>query len=417
MEKFKISPAPYGNGIRIVTEKVAGRFEIFCFVKKGAMTLKHASQELKLSYRHTLRLYKRFKLGGIMALAFQRDHPTWNKIPEEPRELVIQMKKEFSDYNTMHLYDLFKERYPDKKLCYSTFRNILIGARLYSIKQKRRRARKRFEREKAGELLQMDTSIHKWIPGLDEFFSFISIVDDHSRMFLYTKIVDRDTTWNNLLALRTVVEKYGVFQALYTDNDSKFKYHRKNPSLYFNYHKNPEEVHTQIDMALSRLRIQLLTTPPFDPEPKGKVERPFRTFQDRLIKEFRDNDIKNLEDANKWLQKRVDQWNNNHIHGTTKEKAIERFKNSVFQPLPDGVNLDDVFCLRAKRKVNRDNTFKFDGEVYQITGGTISRSNWYKAEMELHIIPNKKIRVFHEGKFIQQFSLNGKKKLANEGKV
>ena len=92
-----------------------------------------------------------------------------------------------------------------------------------------------------------------------------------------------------MIALRRVVEKHGVFETLYTDNDSKFKYHRKGGSLYFNYHKNPEDVHTQIDMALSKLRIRLLNTSPFDLESKGKVERPFRMFQDRIIKEFRDN--------------------------------------------------------------------------------------------------------------------------------
>lgn len=99
MQEFKI---------RRVTEKVAERFEKFCFVKNGAITLKQASSELELSYRHTLRLYKRYKEGRIMALAFQRNHPAWNKIPEKTKELVKKMKKEHSDYNTLHLYDLFQ---------------------------------------------------------------------------------------------------------------------------------------------------------------------------------------------------------------------------------------------------------------------------------------------------------------------
>ena len=129
MQEFKI---------RKVTEKVDDRAEKFYLVKKRTITLKQASQELGLSYRHTLRLYKRYKEGRIMALAFQRNHPAWNKTPEKTKELSIQMKKEYSDYNTLHLYDLFKERYPDKKLPYSTFRNILDKAKLLTHKQKRR---------------------------------------------------------------------------------------------------------------------------------------------------------------------------------------------------------------------------------------------------------------------------------------
>lgn len=137
----------------------------------------------------------------------------------------------------------------------------------------------------------MDTSRDKWLQGVDQYFNFILVVDDHSRKYLCAKIVEQDTTWNNMIALRSVVEKYGIFSALYTDNDSKFRYYRKEGSRYFNYHQNPEDVQTQIKMALSKLRIQLINTPPFDPESKGKVERPFGMFQDRIKKEFRDNNI------------------------------------------------------------------------------------------------------------------------------
>ncbi|MDI6840771.1 MAG: hypothetical protein QMD71_08000, partial [bacterium] len=172
----------------------------------------------------------------------------------------------------------------------------------------------------------MDTSWHKWLPDIDQYFGLILIIDDHSRKFLAGKLVEGDTTWENMLALRRVVEKYGVFRALYTDNDSKFKYNKRNFSLYFDYHKDPDEVHTQIDMALSKLRILLLHTPPHDAPSKGKVERPFRMFQDRLIKEFRANNIRTLSEANEWLRKRIEWWNDNHKHWVTEETPNERFK-------------------------------------------------------------------------------------------
>ena len=79
--------------IRRETEKVADRFEKFCLVRKGVITLSQASQEMELSYRHTLRLYKRFKTGGIMALAFQREHPPWNKIPHERNNKLINRRE------------------------------------------------------------------------------------------------------------------------------------------------------------------------------------------------------------------------------------------------------------------------------------------------------------------------------------
>jgi len=96
MQEFKI---------RKVTEKVADRFEKFCLVRKGIMTLKQASKELDLSYRHTLRLHQRFKLGGIMALAFQREHPPWNKLPQEKRDKLIKLTEELIHWTTKETQD------------------------------------------------------------------------------------------------------------------------------------------------------------------------------------------------------------------------------------------------------------------------------------------------------------------------
>lgn len=390
---------------RRVKEKDVKRAEIFRLVKEGIITLKHAGLEIDLSYRQTIRLYKRYKRGGLQGIAFHRNHSPSNKTPSEVRKRVVEMQKMRSDYNLSHLYDYFKAKYEDADISYSTFRRILIEKYCYAPCIKRRKPRKRFEMEKAGQLLQMDTSRHKWIPGIDRYFSLIMIIDDHSRYILDARIVEQDTTWNNMLALRSVVEKYGTFEALYVDRDSKFKYTRNNPSMYFNYKSDPDSVHTQIDKALTELSIKLLHAPAFDPQSKGKVERPFGFLQDRLIKEFRDNGIRDLESANRYLEKWI-KWNNEErIHTTTKCRPVERLTNSCFQHC-SGWDLDDVFCIRDKRKVNSDNTFPCNGKVFQITENTY-RLSWYKAEVELHILPKEKIRVFYKDRFVQEFAYDG----------
>ena len=108
----------------------------------------------------------------------------WNRTPNDKKRKVLQLRAEYRDYNLLHFCDCFREEYLNESISYSTVRRILIKERLFSPTQKRKRPRKRFEKEKSGQLLRMDTSPHKWIPVDDRYFNFISIIDNHSRKFL-----------------------------------------------------------------------------------------------------------------------------------------------------------------------------------------------------------------------------------------
>ena len=87
----------------------------------------------------------------------------------------------------------------------------------------------------------------------------------------------------------------------------------------------------------------------------------------------------------------------------TKQRPIDRHEPSVFKSLAIDVNLDDVFCFKYQRTVKADNTFSFDNKTYQISQFS-NRSSYAKAEIELHVLPGKYIRVFYKDQFVQQFN-------------
>lgn len=386
-------------------QKAGRNIMILGDVKRGLITLKHASELLNISYRHAKRLYKRFKNTGVMGLLpKKRTKPPHNKTPEEIKLKIINLKIQFPEINCCHIKDLLKEE--NIIISHETIRTILIKNHLHTTKHKRR-PYKRFEADQAGKLVQMDTSPYKWIPAIDKELQLIITLDDHSRKPLSLRIAEHDTTWENMCVLRKIIEKYGIFETLYTDRDSKFRYTRNNPSLYFNYQKDPQEVKTQIHQALSELGIILLNTHPYAPYQKGKVERFAGFLQARLPIEFRIHNITTIEAANDYLERYLDKLSASWVHHTTGMTPDERFKNTCFKPLPKDLDLNQVFCLREKRKVKKDNTFTYQGQTFQLTNFDY-RAYWGNVEIELRIIPEKQISVYYQGKLIQKFHCNGK---------
>jgi len=146
-----------------------------------------------------------------------------------------------------------------------------------------------------GELIQMDTSEHLWLPALGKRTFLVAMEDDYSRELLAARIFSSDTTWNNLSLIREVVKRYGVFSSLYTDNDSMFKFIRKGFSMHFEYRSDLEKIQTQINRALLELGIILIHHEPFQPQCKGEIERLFSFMQNRLFYPLKD--VKKLSEA------------------------------------------------------------------------------------------------------------------------
>ncbi|MBI4981405.1 DDE-type integrase/transposase/recombinase [Candidatus Woesearchaeota archaeon] len=380
--------------------KVLQRHKVLSMVLNGLLNIKQASQELNLSYRQTQRLLKRFLEGdmSIDTLVYKRTHPAWNKLDRSIEAKVIKTCKQYPNINNCHIADLLEEEIP-KKIHPSTVRDILIENKLYQPKPQKRRPRKRFEMASFGQLVQMDTSEHFWLPLLGKETSMVALEDDHSRDLLDAELVEHDTTWNNMCLIRRVIEEYGLFQTLYTDNDSMFKLIRSGWSRHFEYKVDLERVQTQIHRSLLELGIGFIHTRPFEPQGKGKLERLFGFMQERLCPVL--NKVKNLKVANKIIQN-WRSWYNKRVHSITKERPIDRHEPSVFKPLPSDINLDDVFCFKYQRTVKSDNTFSFDNKTYQISQFT-NRISYAKAEVELHVLPGRYIRVFYKEQFVQQF--------------
>ncbi len=146
--------------------------------------------------------------------------------------------------------------------------------------------------------------------------------------------------------LRRHIEKYGVCTSYYTDKAGLFGGIK--PSNF-----------SQVERALGEVGSQIVYA--HTPEAKGRVERLFKTLQDRLIPELRLKGITTMKEANYFLETTYLQYRHN-------QKYMVRAHNplSAYKSLAGKIDLSDVFCLKEFRVVGRDHTVSINGVRYYI---------------------------------------------------
>jgi hypothetical protein len=96
------------------------------------------------------------------------------------------------------------------------------------------------------------------------------------------------------------------------------------------------------------------------PQGKGRVERAFDTFQDRLVPELRLNNIHDIAAANAYLKHVfIPQFWHSQIQVKSKQAP-------EFTPLSKHINLDDICVIKDHRKIRNDHTFSYGNKFYLI---------------------------------------------------
>jgi len=295
----------------LVTEEEMKRFRIMNLVKEKKLNLINASEILKLSYRHTIRLYGKFKTKGLEGLIKKYNNKNKNrKITELIEKKICNLyKTTYKGFNITHFTEKLKENH-NINVSDETIRLLLIKNKLHIQTKRRKIYRRRRRMPKAGLLVQMDSSFHQWIEGIKEKWYLIACIDDATNEVPIAEFFEKDTTFANMRVIKGLIKKKGVFEALYVDKASHFVTVR-HKGLHQDIDDQQKE--TNIQQALKELGINLITAN--SPQAKGRVERLFRFLQDRLINEMRLNKITNYKQANEFLKKKfLPEYNKKYTH-------------------------------------------------------------------------------------------------------
>jgi len=210
-----------------------------------------------------------------------------------------------------------------------------------------------------GALVQHDGSTHLWSPYAGEKWTLITSIDDFSRLLLFADFFPAETTWAHIQATRAVVETFGLPLRYYVDSLRVFRFVQGRDSFWRKHVLQTDDVDTQWRKMMRRLGVDV--TFALSPEGKGKVERPYRWLQDRIVRACALEHISRLEEVRTVLREEVDRYNQRQVHSTTGEIPALRFAharsngNSLFRPfsVPKPYSSpEDIFCLHETRTTN-----------------------------------------------------------------
>ncbi len=306
------------------------------------------------------------------------------------RGLIEDKNVALRRYNYSYIRDQLWRKY-GQKVSVPTIIDRAKKNNFYFPRPKRKAHDREVVTNYVGELIQHDSSYHKWSPYAEEKWHLITSLDDYSRHLLYADFVQPETSWDHILALESVILRYGFPYAYYVDSHSIFRFVQKRDSFWRTHHKVTDEADPQWKRVLNDCRIKIIYA--LSPQARGKIERPYGWLQDRIVRTCARENIRTIDQARQLLQAEVNRYNNHQVHSTTREIPSLRFqqaleaKKSLFREFtvpPPFQSSKDIFCLRAERIVNPYRKISFNNLEFRMEGVPI------RGTVQLRIVPNKK---------------------------
>jgi len=376
-----------GDSITLTTTEQR-RLIVLNHLGAGALSNEGAAQLLHLSVRQVQRLHADYRVRGAAALAHgnRGRRPAHALDPEVARRVVELATDTYAGFNQQHLTEMLNE-HEGLDLSRTTVHRILTAAGLRTPRRRRsprhRQRRDRYPRE--GMLLQIDASRHDWLEGRGPRLSLVGAIDDATSKVPWATFREQEDAQGYFELMRQVVVRRGIPMAVYSDHHSIF-WLTKDKELTLEQQFEGRRQPTQFGRLLEELGVELILA--YSPQAKGRVERLWGTLQDRLTSELRLAGAATREQAQDVL-----------IHSLPRHNR--RFAvpapdpELAWIPWPKDRHLDEFFCFKYRRVVDKDHTVRFGSHLLDIPvnpGQSLAR-----ARVTVHEGFDGSLAVFHDG--------------------
>ena len=321
-----------------------------------------AAEKLNLSYRQTKRITKRVKEKGDKGIIHSlRGRPSKRRISDKIKDkIIILCKGKYKGFGpTFAVEKLFEIE--KISLSKETLRNWLIKEGLWERQRKGKKYRKWRERKHCfGEMVQLDGSHHPWFEGRGPECVLEGYIDD-ATSDKYGRFYEYEGTMPAFDSLKRYIKCNGIPHSIYLDRHTTYKSTKK-PTIEDQL--NNREFLSQFERAAKELGIRIIHAN--SPQAKGRIERSFKTDQDRLVKEMRLKNIITIKQANEFLKSYWPKHN--------RRFAVKPFKQgNMHRPVPKGMDLDAILCRKTEHPLRNDFTIVHDKKLYQILDRTVGK--------------------------------------------
>jgi hypothetical protein len=323
-------------------------YELATQVLCKRLTIVEFSILINKSYRQSKRIIKKVRSFGMKGVKHGNlgKEPINKTDPELEMDILSLLKGKYYDFNLTHFKEMIEIHEGVK-----AGKNIIyrIASQNNLVKRPKRKSGRKLYKPRPrmpqeGMLVQFDGSEHVWFGNFES--DLIGGIDDATGKVLGAEFFIGETSLHCMKVMKDLIEENGVPHAFYLDKAGAFG------------KDDRDQNSTQIGRALNDIGCDIILAN--SAQAKGKIERLWDTFQDRLIAELRFYEIKTIPSANKFL----------------KEDFLPRFNIQFSYPardqkmayMPLNKKLKNIFCIKEKRKVSNGNVFSWNGEQYIIGG-------------------------------------------------
>ena len=328
-------------------------YRLACEVLAGKLQIKEFSELIGKSYRQAQRIIKRVEEEEFYGVFHKNIGRTpHNKTPEiVEAQIKDWLEYQYNGFNVTHFIEMVekKENYPylPKK---STVHSI---AKKHNLVKSPRRAKRRSFKPRSrlpreGMLIQFDGSEHVWFG--DHKSDLIAAIDDATGKIINAEFFYGEKSLHAMKVIKNIVDTHGIPEAFYMDQA-------------IIYGKVDRDWESQIARAFEQLNIQLILAS--SPQAKGRVERLFRTLQDRLIAELSFYNLTTIEEANNFLKDFIVKFNEQF--GVEPQEEEKAYRRNVFG------RTDLILCKKEVRKIGVGNVFSYDSITWIIDSKTCFR--------------------------------------------
>lgn len=367
------------------------RLDVIQRVYRSELTVGQAALVLGLSERQCYRVKARVNKAGAKGVIHgNRGRSSKRKLKDKTVRRVLELARgKYQGFNDHHLTEKLKE-HESISLSRERVRRLLRAEGIASP-NKRRGIKHRSRRERRaseGMMLQVDGSPHDWLQGRGPQMCLIAAIDDATSKVTGGFFTQAESSWGYFTLFADTFGEHGLPYSIYSDRHSVFWTDRQ-PTLEEQLiNKKPT---TEVGRGLEELGVTLILA--HSPQAKGRIERLWGTFQDRLVSELRLARAKTMEQAQVVFERYLPEHNRRFAKPAKAEPAWRKVS---------ALQIERALCFKQQRTVAKDNTVTFERTVLQIpkTSPFVSYAN---RKVDVHVLLDGAVEIFYQTAKIASF--------------